>query len=245
MTAAKPPNMTDYEAERRSFSLEVPEYYNVASDLVGAWAQDPHKLAMLWVNHYNEAEQITFAQFAQRSSQAANAFASAGITRGERVLLMLPRIPEWWETVLGLFKLGAIPIPCTTLLTPKDLQFRSEIAEPIAIVTDSQGAARFDQVREQCLSAQVTILAEHSDKGGEREGWLNYQTMLRGASSDFSGEKTRSDDPCLIYFASGTVGYHQDGSAHSHQLKSPSRAFISATGNTHQNAARFFSDVRA
>jgi len=120
---------------------------------------------------------------------------------------MLPRIPEWWEAALGLFKLGAIPIPCTTLLTPKDLQFRSEIAEPIAIITDSEGAAKFDQVREQCPTVRVSVLAEHTHAGAHREGWLNYQTIVRDASPEFTGEKTRSDDPCLIYFTSGTVGY--------------------------------------
>ncbi len=207
MAAAKTPNMTDYEAERRNFSLEVPDYFNFAIDVIGKWAQDPRKLAMLWVDQNNEVEQITFAQLAKRSSRAANAFAGAGIAKGERVLLMLPRIPEWWEAALGLMKIGAIPIPCTTLLTPKDLQFRAGIAEPVAIITDSEGAARFDEVREQCPSVRVAILAEHTHAGAERQGWLNFQKMLSDASPEFSGEKTRSDDPCLIYFTSGTVGY--------------------------------------
>src|ERR1700694_1790894 len=92
MTISKNPNMTDYEAERRNFSLEVPDYFNFATDVVGKWAQDPHKLAMLWVGQNDEVEQVTFAQFAERSSRAANAFANAGIVKGERVLLMLPRI---------------------------------------------------------------------------------------------------------------------------------------------------------
>jgi len=207
MAAAKTPNMTDYEAERRNFSLEVPDYFNFATDVIGKWAHDPHKLAMLWVDQKNEVEQITFAQLAERSSRAANAFAGAGIAKGERVLLMLPRIPEWWEAALGLMKIGAIPIPCTTLLTPKDLQFRAGIAEPVAIITDSEGAEKFDEVREQCPSVRVAILAEHTQAVAERQGWLNFQKMLSGASPEFTGEKTRSDDPCLIYFTSGTVGY--------------------------------------
>lgn len=207
MTSSKLPNMTDYEAERRNFSLEVPEYFNFAIDVVGTWAQDPHKLALLWVGQNNEVEHITFARMAERSNQAANIFASAGISKGERVLVMLPRIPEWWEVVLGLFKVGAIPIPCTTLLTAKDIQFRSGIAEPAAIVTDSDGALRFDQVREHCPSVRMAVLAEHISAGVSREGWVNYQAALRDASPEYSGEKTRSDDPCLIYFTSGTVGY--------------------------------------
>jgi acyl-coenzyme A synthetase/AMP-(fatty) acid ligase len=207
MAAAKTPNMTDYEAERRNFSLEVPDYFNFAIDVIGKWAQDPRKLAMLWVDQNNEVEQITFAQLAERSSRAANAFAGAGIAKGERVLLMLPRIPEWWEAALGLMKIGAIPIPCTTLLTPKDLQFRAGIAEPVAIITDGEGAEKFDEVREQCPSVRVAILAEHTQAVAERPGWLNFQKMLSDASPEFTGEKTRSDDPCLIYFTSGTVGY--------------------------------------
>src|SRR5437660_12689615 len=112
------PNMTDYEAERRNFRLEVPEYFNFATDIIGKWASDPNKLAMLWVRQDGEERHITFAQFAERSNRAANAFTTLGIKKGDRVLVMLPRIPEWWESVLGLMKLGAIPIPCN----PVDFQ---------------------------------------------------------------------------------------------------------------------------
>src|SRR5947209_13485343 len=93
------------------------------------WASDPNKLAMLWVGQNGEEKHITFAQFAERSSRAANAFAELSIKKGDRMMVMLHRIPEWWESVLGLMKLGVIPIPCTTLLTPKDIQFRAEVAE--------------------------------------------------------------------------------------------------------------------
>ena len=147
MVASQPPNMTDYEAERRSFQLDVPEYFNFAADVIDKQAQSPEKLAMLWVGQDGERRQLTFAHFAEYSSRAANAFSTLGIAKGDPVLVMLPRVPEWWETILGLIRLGAIPIPCTTLLTPKDIQFRSEVAEARAFITDEEGAAKFDQVR--------------------------------------------------------------------------------------------------
>ncbi len=93
MTTAKIPNMLDYEAECRNFSLEVPEYFNFATDIIGKWASDPHKVAMLWVGHDGEERSITFAQLAEGSSKAANAFSQLGIKKGDRVLVMLPRIP--------------------------------------------------------------------------------------------------------------------------------------------------------
>ncbi len=143
----KTPNMTDYEATRQDFHLQVPEYFNFAIDVIGQWTSDPNKLAMLWLGQDGEERKITFAQFAERSSRAANAFAKLGIKKGDRVLVMLPRIPEWWESVLGLMKIGAVPIPCTTLLTPKDIQFRAEVSGAVGLITDTEGAQKYDQVR--------------------------------------------------------------------------------------------------
>ena len=205
MTTAKSPNMLDYEAECRNFSLEVPEYFNFATDIIGKWASDPHKVAMLWVGHDGEERSITFAQLAEGSSKAANAFSQLGIKKGDRVLVMLPRIPEWWESVLGLMKLGALPIPCTTLLTPKDIQFRAEVAEAQVFMTDDEGAQKFDQVRSECPTIQFAVLVGQDNTG--HTDWINYHQIVAQASTEFTGPKTRSDDPCLVYFTSGTVGY--------------------------------------
>src|SRR6266581_6865670 len=163
MTQTRTPHMTDYEAERRSFHLEVPEYFNFATDVIGKRASDPNKLAMLWIGQHGEEEHITFAQFAGRSSRAANAFVKLGIQKGDRVLVMLPRIPEWWESVLGLMKIGAIPIPCTTLLTPKDIQFRAGVAVVAALITDAEGSHKFEQVRRACPSIRFAILVDERD----------------------------------------------------------------------------------
>jgi len=206
MTVARTPHMTDYEAERRNFHLEVPEYFNFATDVIGKWASDPTKPAMLWIGPHGEERGLTFAYFAEHSNRAANAFSKLGIKKGDRVLIMLPRVPEWWESVLGLMKIGAIPVPCTTLLTPKDIQFRAEVAESSAIITDNEGAAKFDQVRSECPTVNAAIVVEpNADLG--REGWVNYSQIVDEAAPEFTGEKTRSDDPCLVYFTSGTVGY--------------------------------------
>jgi len=204
MNVARTPHMTDYEAERRNFHLEVPEYFSFATDVIGKWASDPHKLAMLWVGQDGERRQLTFAHFAEYSSRAANAFAALGIKKGDCVLVMLQRVPEWWESVLGLMKLGAVPIPCTTLLTPKDIQFRAEVSEAAGFITDSEGAGKFDQVRAQCPTVQHTILVDAP--GASRAGWTNYHEVVEKASPEFTGPKTRSDDSCLVYFTSGTVG---------------------------------------
>ena len=47
MAQTRTPHMTDYEAERRNFHLEVPEYFNFATDVIGKWPRMLHPRAAL------------------------------------------------------------------------------------------------------------------------------------------------------------------------------------------------------
>lgn len=196
------PEMVDYAQTYRDFSWEVPEYHNFAFDVVDRWGEDAQQLAMLWVNERGEERRITFREFATRSNQVGTALRTLGIRQGDRVLIVLPRVPEWWEAVLGLMKIGAISMPGTTLLTPKDVAFRLQSAEAKAIITDAEGATKVEQVADECPSVRVKLLL-----GDEREGWVNYTRVVASASAELKRERTRGDAPMMIYFTSGTVGY--------------------------------------
>jgi acetyl-CoA synthetase len=117
------PNMTDYLETRASFRLDVPETYNYARDVVDAWAaREPDKLALLAVGpDGGGARRFGFADLARSSDRAARFLAAQGVAKGDRVFVMLPRIPDWYDVVLGCIKLGAVPMPGTTLLTPRDI----------------------------------------------------------------------------------------------------------------------------
>ncbi|MFN8496613.1 MAG: AMP-binding protein [Anaerolineae bacterium] len=200
---ARAHNMTDYEAERRDFKWEVPADFNWAFDVVDRWAENPDQEAMLWVSHDAQQERrFTYADFRRRSNGLANALESLGVQRGDRVFLMLPRVPEWWEAILGIMKVGAVSMPGTILLTPKDIAYRAQAAETRVVITDAANAAKFDEVRGQCPSFQVMIVV-----GGEREGWLSYDSLVSAASDERERLATPSSDPCMVYFTSGTVGY--------------------------------------
>src|SRR6266496_261657 len=145
-----PPNMTDYLATRASFRLEVPEVYNYARDVVDAWAaKEPAKLALLAVApDGGNPRRFSFADLAASSNRAANFLAARGIRKGDPVFVMLPRIPEWYDVVLGCVKLGAVPIPGTTLLTERDIAYRLERAGATVAVTDPEGVSKVDVAAE-------------------------------------------------------------------------------------------------
>ena len=179
------------------FVTQVPRHFNFAADVIGRWERlRPDACALWWVDESGDQEQrITFRQLGSSLRQAANVFANLGVARGDRVLIMLPRIPEWWTAMLGLLRLGAVPIPSTTLLTAKDLRYRLETAEAHAVITDLDGAGKIEQFD------GIRVLV-----GPERPGWVNFANALRDASSEFEAELTRSDEPSIIYFTSATTG---------------------------------------
>ncbi|MFI5274149.1 MAG: AMP-binding protein [Ktedonobacterales bacterium] len=198
--------MTDYEQARRDFTWACPPNFNFAIDTIGKWAEESDKLAMLWVGPDGREERFTFVHFDEQSSRAAHAFEKLGIAKGDRVLVMLPRLPQWWGAVLGLMKLGAIAIPCTTLLTSKDIEYRARLADPVALLTDVEGAEKLAQVRDQCPTIKHAIVV--GDPGDPcPDGCANYSLITDVASPTWYGRRTVASDPCLIYFTSGTVGY--------------------------------------
>jgi acetyl-CoA synthetase/medium-chain acyl-CoA synthetase len=101
--------------------------------------------------------------------------------------------------MLGLIRLGAIPIPSTTLLTAKDILFRIKSAEPVGMITDEEGVQKIEEIEGFFRMMKYRVLVS-----GAKEGWVDYKTVED--SPPFSGEVTKSEDPCLIYFTSGTVG---------------------------------------
>ncbi len=195
------PNMTDYEKTYAEFDWNLPDEFNFAGDVIDKWAADPNHKAMLWVDDAGREIVKTFAGIRDRSAQLANVLAGSGVKRGDVVMLVLPRNFEWWEAITACIRMGAVAAPGTTQLTAKDLAFRAENAEASAVICSSDIARKFDEVAESCPTVKTKIIV-----AGRREGWLPYGEAVDAADVNFRTAATRSDEPCLLYFTSGTVG---------------------------------------
>ena len=198
------PNMQDYEETYRTARLDVPEYFNFALDVVDRWADDHTKLALVSVDPLGQtAEHHTFWDLKVLSNRFANLLRDQGVGKGDRVFIMLPRISQWYVAMLGLMKLGAVPMPATTLCTPRDIEYRITQADATMAVTDPENASKVEEVAGNCPTLKHLLMV-----GETRRGWLSYDEKMAEASPHLEEvERTRSDDPLLIYFTSGTVGY--------------------------------------
>jgi acetyl-CoA synthetase len=198
-----PPRLSDYDVERASFKLEVPERYNPVLHIVESWAaEDPGAPAVLSLDGTGEIVQLdTAASLARASREAARALLELGIGPGDHVFVMLPRIPAWYAAMLGCIRIGAVPMPGPNLLTPKDIAYRVERARAKAAITDAAGAAKVD--------AAATGLTARLCAGRDAPpGWLNLEECCAAAGDGPTPEDpTHRDDPLLLYFTSGTVAY--------------------------------------
>lgn len=201
------PPQIDHVWNAPEFPLATPKYFNFAYDVLDVIAQyDRNRLAMIWVNQQGDERRLTFYELSKRSNEAANLLIKHGISPGDRVLLQLPRIPEWWIFSLALIKLGAVQCVTPTLLTPYDIQHRINFAKIKMVITDVENAPKFDAISDECPTLLQELVVD-----GDREGWINYKKEISAPNFINSHKvvgcapvKTKSTDPMLMLFTSGT-----------------------------------------
>ena len=201
-------DFNSYEDFMENFRIIVPENFNFGYDVVDeAAAANPDKIALVWCDDKGGNKVFTFGQLKHFSDKTANFFSSLGIRRGDPVMLVLKRRFEFWFCILALHKIGAIAIPATHLLTPKDIVYRNNAADikMIVSVSDEIVIRHIEESEAQSPSLALKILV-----GGSRAGWLDFKAEIERAPEFFprpSGDSaTSNSDIMLLYFTSGTTG---------------------------------------
>ena len=191
----------DYQETYRTFRLDVPERFNWAYEVFDRWGRDPSKVAMVWVSNDGVSREITFRETEERSKRAANALKGLGGQPGDRVFIMLPRLAEWWEIMIGCIRGLLVSVPGTTLLTTRDIAYRVNASEAKIVITDPENVDKVEAVRSECPSLERVVVV------GESRSHDTYEALLEAASPELTHPHNLSSDPLVLYFTSGTTGY--------------------------------------
>ncbi|XP_077173182.1 acyl-coenzyme A synthetase ACSM4, mitochondrial-like isoform X2 [Paroedura picta] len=215
-------DLADLEAINRC-EKEVPEYFNFANDVLDKWSkldksqrmvklfpgtvlQEGSKLpnpALWWVNGKGGEVRWSFEELGALSRKAANVLLEpCGLQRGDRVILILPRVPEWWLLNVACIRTGIVFIPGTPLLTAKDILYRLQASKAKCIITSENLAPAVDCISASCSFLRTKLLVSE----GRRDGWLNFKELFQAAPSGHNCVRTKSNEPMTIYFTSGTTG---------------------------------------
>ena len=190
-----------------SISFKNTENFNFAFDLVDELAErEPDKLAMLHISKDKVERRFTFKDIKKASAQCANYFASLGIKKGDRVMLVLKRHYQFWFAMIGLNKLGAIAIPAVNQLQEHDFEYRFQSAGVSAVICTADGdtARQIEIASETCPELRHKLLV-----GGKRDGWRDFDEEYARFSTHYNRPENApgGDDLMIMYFTSGTSGY--------------------------------------
>jgi len=173
---------------------DVGERFNWAIDWFDVVARGNDRTA-LWIVEEDGSEcKVSFDEMATRSDRVAAWLSDLGVSQGDRVLVMLGNQVELWETMLAVFKLGAVVMPTTAALGPADLRDRIDRGGARVVVANPADAAKFVEVPGDYLKICV----------GDAEGWHAYSEAASVEPRTFE-TLTAPSDPLLLYFTSGTT----------------------------------------
>jgi len=189
--------LDDYDTARGAFAWEIPPAFNFGVDVVDHWAREtPDRTALIWLDEAGHERRFTFADMGRLSDRAATLLRRLGVRKGDRVVVMLPRIPEWQIAMVACLKLGAVPIPCITMLTAGDVAYRVEHSGATAAITTAENISKFDGL--PGVEVKVSV--------GGGEGWTDFAAALGAEAEGFDAPAIAAGDPAVLYYTSGSTG---------------------------------------
>ncbi len=164
-----------------------------------------------------EAESITYKQLHERVCKFANVLKHQGISKGDRVCIYLPMIPELAVAVLACARIGAVHSVVFAGFSSTALATRiNDSACKMVITSDGsyRGAKTIDlkgivdEALEDCSCVdRVLVVKRIHSKIQMKEGrdvWL--QPLLDKADTDCKPEIMDAEDPLFILYTSGSTG---------------------------------------
>lgn len=177
--------------------LIAPQDYNIVME-IEKHTTDINKKALIWKNDVGEAKEVTYVQLMNQVNKVGNVLLSHGFKKGDKVLIMIPRLIEAYEIYLAALKTGIIIIPSSEMLTTNDLQYRVSHGEVSGIISyypfveSYEGIKEFDKLQKFVVGQAVS-------------GWHYLDELKEKASENLEMVHTMRDDIAFLPYTSGTT----------------------------------------
>jgi acyl-CoA synthetase (AMP-forming)/AMP-acid ligase II len=145
---------------------------------------------------------ITWRQFDDGANRFANALIGLGVKKGDKVMHLMHNSIDWLVAYFGVVKTGAWVVPLSFRFDGSDIKYCSDVAEPDVIVFGDEFTDRIGAVRGGLDSVKHFVhLGDETPSYAE-----SYSRLTAEASPLPPAVDITFDDPCALYFTSGTTG---------------------------------------
>jgi len=248
-TAGTKPYVADYAAYCKDFSWDkIAAEIGKAGDFnMARIAIDRHveagrgnTTAIRWLGVDDSKIDISYAELQKQTNRFANALASLGVARGEKVFALSGRLPGLYVSALGSLRHGAVfsslfsafgPDPIATrmtigkakvLVTTADLYetkvagIRDKLPDLKHVILLQEGGSSTpltDRTSTQFTPSGVEGLSDQPKV--DLPGTVDFDELLAAQSDSYVTQATNADTPALLHFTSGTTGKPK-GAQHVH-----------------------------
>jgi len=206
-------NLPDYDAAYASFNWKDVERefdwsatgkVNIVHEAVDRHAASSrrNKVALHYTDYAGRDERYTFSDLKAQTSRFAHVLKQLSVKKGDRVGTFLPRTPELYIAILGIHRVGAIPVPLFEAFMEQAVQDRLGDSEAIACITTPALKGRIPQAQLPALKRLILVGA----KGTLAPNETNYEQAMRAAPDWVEPEWLTIDDGLVIHYTSGSTG---------------------------------------
>jgi acyl-CoA synthetase (AMP-forming)/AMP-acid ligase II len=144
---------------------------------------------------------ITWKEFDDRANQVSNVLFEKGIRKGDKVVHFMNNSIDWLAAYFGIVRTGAWVVPLNFRFTGEDVNYCAGVAEPKLMVFDQEFAPRIDAVKDKLPVRDYICLGNEPPAYAE-----SFSALVDRAPANPLPTPISFEDPCGLYFTSGTTG---------------------------------------
>ncbi|WP_096202659.1 acetate--CoA ligase [Bacillus sp. FJAT-45350] len=193
----------DWTTVEKAFSWSETGKINLAYEAIDRHADSEKKdKVALYYSDATRDEKYTYQQMKEMTNRAGNVLKDAGVVKGDRVFIFMPRSPELYFSVLGAIKLGAIVGPLFEAFMEGAVRDRLEDSEAKVLITTPDLLERVP-VADLPKLEKVLVIGENVKEEGP---YIDYMTKLNTASPELDITWVEREDGLILHYTSGSTG---------------------------------------
>jgi long-chain acyl-CoA synthetase len=187
----------------------------------------PDSIAIIFPGALGDACKLNYRQLNDDANRMANALASLGVQKGDRVALLMPNCPQFVIAYYGALKLGAIVVAFNPLYSPREIEHQLNDCEAKVMITLSLFYKNVAEVRSKTKLEHVVVayikeylppvsrllfslLKEkkegHKPKIGKVQNTHLFQDLLKKNEAKLPTVDVKPEDTALFQYTGGTTG---------------------------------------
>ena len=146
--------------------------------------------------------EITWHVFDEKANRFANLLLGNGVTKGDKVGILMMNCLEWLPVYFGILKTGALAVPMNFRYTAEEIRYCAQLAQVDILVFGPEFIGRIEEIADE-LACKLL----YCGPGGTPTFADSYVELTANCASKPPEIPLSEDEHAAIYFSSGTTGF--------------------------------------